>query len=472
MFLGKTKQIHFIGIGGSGMSGIAEVLINQGFAVTGSDRSRSEVTEHLEQLGATIRYRHAGENVEGAQVVVASSAIQPDNLEVKAARENLIPVIPRAEMLAELMRMKHGIAIAGTHGKTTTTSLVATVLGGGGLDPTVVIGGRFKSFSGLAKLGQSEFMVAEADESDGSFLKLSPTFAVVTTLDEEHMDHYGTLDGIKEAFLTFINKVPFYGASILCLDDPNIQSLIPHIEKRTITYGLTSQADYTARSISIEGLKTYFTVYHQGRELGRVHSGALGQHNVLNTLAAVAVGMELNLEFSSIARSLEAFTGVRRRFEIVHQSESLTLVDDYGHHPVEIKATLKTAKDVWPDRNLIAVFQPHRFSRTHHLMDQFFQAFNDADHLIVIDIYPAGEAPIEGVHSRKLAEGTRESGHKRVDYIEDRNGVVPHLLNVLKPNDVVMTLGAGNVWELNRHLLANLPESGFNLPSREDPSLC
>ncbi len=471
MFLGKTKQIHFIGIGGSGMSGIAEVLINQGFDVTGSDRSRSEVTDHLEQLGANISYRHAGENVNGAQVVVASSAIGSDNVEVKAAREKMIPVIPRAEMLAELMRMKHGIAIAGTHGKTTTTSLVATVLGGGGLDPTVVIGGRFKSFSGLAKLGQSEFMVAEADESDGSFLKLSPTFAVVTTLDEEHMDHYGTLEGIKEAFLTFINKVPFYGASILCLDDANIQSLIPKIEKRTITYGLTSQADYTARAISYDGMQTYFTVFHQGKELGRVHSGALGQHNVLNTLAAVAVGMELNLDFDRIARSLEAFTGVQRRFEIVHQSDALTLVDDYGHHPVEIKATLKTAKDVWPDRNLIAVFQPHRYSRTLHLMDQFFQAFNDADHLIVIDIYPAGEAPIEGVHSRRLAEGTREFGHKRVDYIEDRNEVVPHLLRVLQPNDVVMTLGAGNVWELNRLLLANLPKSGFNLPSREDP-LC
>lgn len=454
------------------MSGIAEVLINQGYDVTGSDMKRTPVTDHLEGLGATIRFRHLAANVERSQVVVASSAIQPDNVEVMAAREKMIPVIPRAEMLAELMRMKHGIAIAGTHGKTTTTSLVATVLAGGRLDPTVVIGGRLKSFSGHAKLGQSEFLVAEADESDGSFLKLSPTITVVTTLDEEHLDYYKTLDNLKSAFLTFINKVPFYGASILCLDDPNIQSLIPKMEKRYITYGLTSQADYTARNISVEGLKTAFTVHYRGRVLGRVHSGTLGRHNVLNTLAAVAVGLELNLDFPTVAETLKEFSGVQRRFEVIHQSESLVVMDDYAHHPAEIMATLKTAREVWPDRRLIAVFQPHRYTRTHLLLEKFFSAFNEADHLIVMDIYPAGEPPIEGVTARRIADGAKEFGHKSVEYIENRNEVVPHLLGLLKPGDVVMTLGAGDVWELNRVLLEKFPESGTNRTSREDRPKC
>lgn len=438
------------------MSGIAEVLINLGFEVTGSDVSRTRVTDHLEKIGAMITFRHQAENIENAQVVVASSAIQAENVEALAAREKGVLVIPRAEMLAELMRMKYGVAIAGTHGKTTTTSLVATVLAGGGLDPTVVIGGKLKSFSGLAKLGQSEFLVAEADESDGSFLKLSPTFAVVTTLDEEHMDHFKTLENIKNAFLTFINKTPFFGASILCLDDPNIRSLIPKLEKRYITYGLTTQADYTARNISVEGLQTFFTVYHQGRELGGINSGALGRHNVLNTLAAVAVGVELNLEFPVIAESLKNFTGVQRRFEIVHQSDSLTLVDDYGHHPVEIQATLKTAKEVWPDRKLIAVFQPHRYSRTQSLLQQFHSSFNDADHLIVLDIYPAGESPIPGVHARLIADGAKEFGHKNVEFIENRDKTASTLLHLLNPGDVVITLGAGDVWKLHRVLLENI----------------
>ncbi len=459
MYLGKTKQIHFIGIGGSGMSGIAEVLISHGYEVTGSDIGSTAVTDHLEKLGAKISFKHAAENIEGSQVVVVSSAIKPDNVEVVRAREKMIPVIPRAEMLAELMRMKYGIAIAGTHGKTTTTSLVATVLAGGHLDPTVVIGGRLMNIGSHAQMGQSEFLVAEADESDGSFLKLSPTIAMVTTLDEEHMDFYKTLDNMKEVFLTFINKIPFYGTAIICLDDVNLQSLIPRIEKRYITYGLTSQADYTARNISVEGLKNRFTVYHAGKKLGRIYSGALGEHNVLNTLAAVAVGMELNLDFPTIARALQDFSGVQRRFEIVHQSDELILVDDYGHHPVEIKATLKTARDVWPERRLVAVFQPHRFSRTQHLMRDFWSAFNDSDHLIVMDIYPAGEKPIEGVHASKIVEGVRNLGHKNAEYIKNRSDVVPHLLKILKPGDVVMTLGAGNIWELDQELLSNFTSS-------------
>ena len=462
MFLGKTKRIHFIGIGGSGMSGIAEVLINQGYEVSGSDKVRTPITNHLEQLGARIHFEHAPGNIENAQLVITSSAIKPDNMEVVAARQRMIPVIPRAEMLAELMRMKYGIAIAGTHGKTTTTSLVATVLAGGELDPTVIIGGRLKNIGGHAKMGQSEFLVAEADESDGSFLRLSPTITVVTTLDEEHMDFYHTLDNIKKTFLEFINKVPFYGSAILCLDDPNIQSLIPSVKKRHITYGLTTQADYTARNIATEGLNTYFTVYHHGRELGRILSGALGQHNVLNTLAAVAVGMELNLDFDTVAASLKDFGGVQRRFEVVEKSDELILVDDYGHHPAEIRATLRTAKEAWPDRRLIVVFQPHRYSRTQSLMKEFWSAFNDADHLLVTDIYSAGELPIEGVDACQIAEGIREFGHKEVEHIGN-NQVSDRISHLVKPGDVVMTLGAGDVWKLGRNLLATLSRNKNDL---------
>jgi len=452
MFLGKTQRIHFIGIGGSGMSGIAEVLINQDYEVSGSDPSSNRVTDHLKALGADIRHNHSAQNVRGKHVVVVSSAISEDNVEVQAAREQSIPVIPRAEMLAELMRMKYGIAIAGTHGKTTTTSLVATVLAAGNLDPTVVIGGRIKNMGGHAKLGQSQYLIAEADESDGSFLKLSPTLAVVTTLDEEHMDFYRTMQNMKSTFLQFLNKIPFYGAAILCLDDANLQSLLPRIEKRTITYGLKSQADYTARNISVEGLKTYFTVYHQGKKLGKILSGALGRHNVCNTLAAVAVGMELNMDFSTIAESLKTFTGVQRRFEILKQSESLIIVDDYGHHPAEIQATLSTAKEVWPDRRLVIVFQPHRYSRTKYLMESFFSSFNDADQLLLLDIYSAGEEAEEGIHSQRIAEGVKEFGHKNVEYIGSTESVIPHLQKILKPGDILMTLGAGNIGELSHKL--------------------
>lgn len=458
MFLGKTKRIHFIGIGGAGMSGIAEVLINQGYEVTGSDINRSSATAHLEKIGARIHFKHEAGNVQDCQVVVTSSAVKADNVEVLSAREKMIPVIPRAEMLAELMRMKYGIAIAGTHGKTTTTSLVATVLGGGQLDPTVVIGGKLKSVGSNAKMGQSEFLVAEADESDGSFLKLTPTIAVVTTLDEEHMDHYGTLDNLKEAFLKFLNNIPFYGTAVLCLDEINIQSLIPRLEKKYITYGLLSQADYTARNVTVRGLDTWFDVFYQGQELGQIHSVAPGRHNVLNTLAAVAVGMELNLTFAVIAEALKGFTGVQRRFEILQDTPALTVVDDYGHHPVEVQVTLRTAKEVWPTRRLVVVFQPHRYSRTQTLLKQFWSAFNDADCLIVTDIFAAGEEPIAGVSARRLADGIKNFGHKNVECIASLSDALDSLSSILQPGDVLFTLGAGNVWELGRDLLANLPE--------------
>lgn len=466
MFLGKTRRIHFIGIGGSGMSGIAEVLINLGYDVSGSDRTRSAVTAHLEKAGARISYRHMARNVENAQVVVTSTAVKPDNTELLSAREKMIPVIPRAEMLAELMRMKYGIAIAGTHGKTTTTSLVATVLGGGKLDPTVVIGGRLKSIGSHAKLGQSELLVAEADESDGSFLRLAPAIAVITTLDEEHLDFYKTFDAMKAAFLTFLNRLPFYGAAILCLDEPHIQALIPKLEKRYITYGLTRQADYCARNIKNDGLKTHFDVYFRGKKLGGITSCIPGKHNARNTLAAIAVGMELELDFAVIKETLKNFPGVQRRFEVMVQSDAFVLVDDYGHHPAEIQAALKTAKEVWPARRLVVVFQPHRYTRTQLLMEQFWAAFNDADVLIVTKIYAAGEDPIEGVHARQIADGAKRCGHKNVEYLETKTEIISHLLRTVQPGDVVMTLGAGDIGELGRDLPANFPAS--LTPSGED----
>ncbi len=440
------------------MSGIAEVLINQGYEVTGSDLARSGVTEHLEKIGAKISYGHRRENIHGAQVVVTSSAVKKDNVEVSAAREKMVPVIPRAEMLAELMRMKHGIAIAGTHGKTTTTSLVATVLGEGKLDPTVVIGGKLKGIGSHARLGQSEFMVAEADESDGSFLHLSPAIAVVTTLDKEHMDFYKTMRNLKKTFLNFLNQIPFYGTAVLCLDDRNIQSLIPKLEKRYVTYGLESQADFTARNVHGEGLDTFFDVYFQGEKLGQIHSPIPGRHNILNTLAAVAVGMEMNLTFETIAKALKGFTGVQRRFEIIHESDSLIVVDDYGHHPAEIETTLRTAKEVWPDRRLVTVFQPHRYSRTQLLLKEFCSAFNDADLLIVTGIFPGGEEPIKGVSGNQIAEGVKNFGHKNVDYLEGKKETLDYLHKNTRAGDVLMTLGAGNVWETGKDFLANLPE--------------
>ena len=440
------------------MNGIAEVLINQGYEITGSDIARSKITDHLESIGAKIQFRHEAENVASSQVVVASSAIKPDNVEIQAAREHMIPVIHRAEMLAELMRMKHGIAIAGPHGKTTTTSLVATVLAGGNLDPTVVTGGRLNHLGSHAKLGQSKFLVAEADESDGSFIRLSPTISVITTLDEEHLDHYKTFDNMKAVFLSFINRVPFYGVTILCLDDHNLQSFIPKIEKRFITYGLMTQADLTARNIEFNGMQTRFTVYLEGKELGEIETPIPGKHNVCNTLAAVAVGMELDLDFATIRDSLKDFPGVQRRFEIVHNTPDLVLVDDYGHHPAEIQATLTAAKDVWPDRRLIVIFQPHRYSRTQLLFDQFCTSFNNADILVMNSIYAAGEEPIPGIHAKNIAEGVRQFGHKHVHYLETKSEILEHLKQSLQQGDVVLTLGAGDIWEVGRDLLSDLPK--------------
>jgi len=453
---GKIRRIHFVGIGGIGMSGIAEVLLNQGYEVSGSDLRESEVTRRLASLGCEITYGHRKENVKDADVVVVSSAIRKGNPEVEAAEKRLIPVIPRAEMLAELMRMKRGIAIAGTHGKTTTTSLIATVLGAAGLDPTVVIGGKLNSLGSNAKLGQGEFLVAEADESDGSFLKLMPTIAVVTNIDPEHLDYYRKgIEEIKEAFLGFINRIPFYGLAVLCLDHPNVQSLIPRLKKRFTTYGLTTQADFRAKEISFDGLLTRFRVIQGQEEVGELQLRMPGLHNVYNALATVATAFELDIPFRVIQDALRHFAGIQRRFQIKGEKRGILIVDDYGHHPMEIQATLKAARTGW-SRRIVAVFQPHRFTRTQALFQDFLTAFYDADILILTEIYPAGEDRIEGVEAKALFEGIREYGHKDVTFVADKRQIVSHLLKVIEPGDLVITMGAGDIWQVADELVERL----------------
>jgi UDP-N-acetylmuramate--alanine ligase len=454
----KYQQLHFVGIGGAGMSGIAEVLLTLGYRVTGSDTRRGEAVERLERLGAKVFTGHQPAHVEGAHVVVYSSAVARDNVEVQVARQRGIPVIARAEMLAELMRMKYGIAIAGTHGKTTTTSIVADVLGAAGFDPTVVVGGRVHGFGANARLGRGEFLVAEADESDGSFLKLSPTIAVVTTVDAEHLDHYADLDAIRGAFLQFVNKVPFYGAAVVCLDEPNIQQMIPQIEKRVISYGLESGAEVTARRLAFSGVNAQFEVLHRGRLLGPATLRVPGRHNVLNALAAIAVGLDLEVPFERIRSALAGFAGVQRRFQIRGEAQGVMVVDDYGHHPAEIRATLAAAKAGF-DRRVVTVFQPHRYSRTRHLHREFLTAFYQSDVLIVMDIYAAGEAPVPGVHARDLAEGIAAHGHREVIYMDgDREGIVRYLGESTRRGDLVLTLGAGDVGQLGVEFLAHLDE--------------
>jgi UDP-N-acetylmuramate--alanine ligase len=449
----NTQRIHFVGIGGIGMSGIAEVLLNLGYTVSGSDVALSDVTRRLQQQGASIYQGHAAAQAQAVDVVVISSAVRPDNIEVLTARAQHIPVIPRAEMLAELMRMKYGVAIAGTHGKTTTTSLVSTILAYGGLDPTVVIGGRLNSLGSNAKLGQGEYLVAEADESDGSFLLLSPTVNVVTTVDAEHLDFYGDLEGVKKAFAQFINKVPFYGCSVICLDQPHIQSLVPQIHRRFITYGLTTQADYMARDIRFTGPRSAFTVWRAGQALGPFTLNLPGTHNVSNALAAIAVGQELDVPLSTIAQALAEFSGVQRRFEQRGVRHGVTVVDDYGHHPEEIRQTLRTAKAVWPTSRLVVVFQPHRYTRTHLLQQEFCTAFYDADALVLLDIYAAGEPPLPGVSTRLLYEGLIGHGQREVYYVSERAEVLPFVQRYVRTNDILLTLGAGDVWQLGEAFL-------------------
>jgi UDP-N-acetylmuramate--alanine ligase len=451
----KIRRIHFVGIGGIGMSGIAEVLHNLGYAVSGSDSRQSETTKRLAELGVDVRVGHQAENVGGADVVVRSSAVTQENVEIAAARQQLIPVIQRAEMLAELMRMKYGVAVAGTHGKTTTTSLVATALARGGLDPTMVIGGRLNALGSNAKLGRGDFLVAEADESDGSFLKLSPTIAVVTTIDAEHLDYYRDLAHIQDAFVEFINKVPFYGLAVLCLDQEHIQAILPKVEKRYVTYGLRTQADFLARDITFAGMTSECNVSWKGKPLGRLRLKVPGLHNIYNALAAVAVGMDLDLTFETVRDALGEFTGVDRRFQIRGEARGIAVVDDYAHHPAEIQATLNAAKDGF-GRRVIAVFQPHRYTRTRALLSEFSTAFYQADHVFVTEIYPAGEASIPGVSGRQIAEGVAGHGHKHVAFVGDRHEVPAAVLDVVQSGDMVVTLGAGDIWRTGDEILERL----------------
>jgi len=445
----RYQHMHFVGIGGIGMSGIAEVLLNLGYRVSGSDLRRSPITNRLESLGAKIFEGHASDNVEGAHVLVTSAAVRADNVEILEAIRRQIPVIPRAEMLSELMRLKYGIAIAGSHGKTTTTSMVATVLDRAGFDPTIVVGGLINAMGTNARLGRGDFMVVEADESDKSFLKLSPTLAVVTNIDLEHLDHYADIEDIRSCFVEFVNKVPFYGVVVICLDDPNVQVIIPQITRRIVTYGLSSQAEISAADVNIlrESFGSEFTVRRHQEDLGRIHLNVPGAHNVGNALAAVAIGLDLEIDFQLIAEGLESFRGTERRFEIKGEigegDESILVVDDYGHHPTEILATLAAAKA--SDRRLVVLFQPHRYTRTQKLLSDFARSFYDADVVLLCDIYPASEDPIEGVTSKSLAEEVERFGHRNVHYIGGIESGADALAQYAQPGDLILTLGAGNV---------------------------
>jgi len=449
----KLYHIHFVGIGGIGMSGMAELLLNLGYKVSGSDIKSTDITIRLAKLGGRVFTGHSAEFIEGADVVVVSSAVGSDNPEIVAARKAMVPVIPRGEMLAELMRLKYGIAVAGAHGKTTTTWIIASVLEQGGQDPTMVIGGKLKSLGSNARLGQGEFIVAEADESDGSFLRLSPTIAVVTNIDAEHLDFYPDLNRIKEVFLDFVNKVPFYGMAVLCLDNEGVQDLIPKIEKRFITYGLTSQADYQAKDVTFEGLRSRYRVFHHGKPLGAVDLNLPGLHNVHNSMASIAVGLELGIAFETIQKALAHMEGVQRRLEVKGSARGITVVDDYGHHPTEIKLTLQAARQSWPHRRLVVAFQPHRYSRTAALFDAFTRAFYQADSLVLLPVYAAGESPIEGVTGQALYEGIRLHGHKEVSFQHGLDAALSHLKGVLRQGDILLTLGAGDIWQVGARFL-------------------
>lgn len=458
----KLQHIHMVGIGGTGMCGIAEVLLNLGYQVSGSDLQENEATARLARLGARIFVGHAAENVIGADVVVISSAVREDNVEVVKAKALKIPVIPRVEMLAELMRMKYGIAVAGAHGKTTTTSMTAMVLEAGGYDPTIIVGGRLNTIGSNAKLGEGDFIVAEADESDRSFLMLSPFIAVLTNIDEEHLDQYRHLEEIKKTFINFANKVPFYCPVILCLDDPNLQSIIPFIERKIITYGFSTQADIRAEDFSFEEFSSTSTIFAFGKKLGRLKLNVPGKHNILNAMAATAVGLDLDISPRTILKALEDYTGTGRRFELKSTVHDILIIEDYAHHPTEIRATLEAARTGWK-RRLVAVFQPHRYTRLAHLLHQFATSFNQADVLIVTEIYSAGEEPIPGINGQALYEEIRQFGHKNVIYEPVLKNIPEKLTKILEPGDMLLVLGAGNV---NRiipdiiHLLERGKENG------------
>jgi UDP-N-acetylmuramate--alanine ligase len=447
------QRIHLVGIGGIGMSGIAEVLLTLGYWVSGSDTKPSTITERLRSLGATIYEDHKAGNVEGAHVLVTSSAVKAGNPEVVEAHKQKIPVIPRAEMLAELMRLKYGIAVAGAHGKTTTTSIVASVLAAAHLDPTFVVGGRVNQAGTTARLGKGEFFIVEADESDRSFLLFSPVVAVVTTIDREHLDQYTSLEDIQDCFIQFVNRVPFYGAAILCLDEPNVQAIIASVKRPVITYGISGQADLVISDVQLQGFGSEFRLAYKGEDLGVFQlPHPPGIHNVRNAVAAAAVALYLNVPAELIREGLAKFAGVGRRFDVKGVVNGVTVIDDYGHHPVEIRATLEAARACKFNRSLV-LFQPHRYTRTQHLWDDFSRAFNLADVLVLTDIYAASEPPIPGVTSEILAGAIREAGHKNVFYFSSMRESIEHLLREARPGDAILTIGAGNISRASNELM-------------------
>jgi UDP-N-acetylmuramate--alanine ligase len=455
--LRKTRHIHFVGIGGIGMSGIAEVLCNLGYTVSGSDLAANDTTRRLEELGCAVSAGHDEKNVAEADVVVISSAVRADNVEIVEARRAGIPVIPRAAMLRELMRMKYGIAIAGTHGKTTVTSMVATVMAEARLDPTAVIGGKLGSLGTNARLGEGDYLVAEADESDGSFLELTPAIAVVTNIDNEHMDHYGSFDDLRAAFRTFLERVPFYGRAILCLDDPEVAGLLADLDRPNMTYGLTPQADVTALDVRYEDFSMTYTAALAGKPLGHVSLPVPGKHNVYNSLAAIAVGLELEIPFEVISEALASFSGTQRRFQLKGEAAGVRVYDDYAHHPTEIRVTLEAVRRGWKG-SVVAVFQPHRYSRTRDLLAEFGTAFHNADRVLVCDIYAAGEDVIENLTGADVALSIASHGHRSVDYVGSCEEAIERAMEDLAVGDLVITLGAGDVWKAGEALLEKLEE--------------
>ncbi len=455
MFL-KPQHLHFVGIGGIGMSGIAEILLEMGFTISGSDLRLTPITQHLVERGATVYEGHAATNVTGAKAVVISSAVAEENPEVQEARRLQVPVIPRGELLAELMRLKQGIAVAGSHGKTTTTSMLAAIMSHAGEDPTVVVGGRLKALGGSnARLGQSDFLVVESDESDGSFLKLSPIYAIVTNIDREHLDHYASIDEIRAAFTEFVNKVPFYGAAVLCLDDENIQRILPDVKRRTITYGTRAQADVRVAECSSTHMASRFRIESFGEDLGSFDLHVPGAHNVLNATAAIALASELGISREAARQALADFAGPERRFQTRGMERGITVVDDYGHHPTEIRATLAAARQC-RYRRIHTIFQPHRYSRTQHLMDDFARCFYHADSVFVLDIYAASEKPVEGVTGEALAERIRAFGHRGVEYVGTADRAIDAVLAVAEEGDLIITQGAGSVSQAGERILERL----------------
>jgi UDP-N-acetylmuramate--alanine ligase len=458
VFRNKKVKIHFVGVGGIGMSGIAELLLNLGYGVSGSDLKATDTTRRLEGLGGVIAIGHRAGNVaDDVDVVVISSAVKRSNPEVVAARDRAIPVIPRAEMLAELMRLKEGVAIGGSHGKTTTTSLIATVVAHAGLDPTVVVGGKLNALGSNAKLGRGQLMVVEADESDGSFLRLSPTIAVITNIDAEHLDHYGTVEALQQAFVDFADRVPFYGLAVMCLDHPVVQHLIPRLTKRHVTYGLSPQADWRADNVRLSAFTSSFQVSHRGQVQGEVTLKMVGAHNVLNALATCAVAHELAIPFGKTAEALAGFAGVQRRFTVRGEKAGVLVVDDYGHHPAEIRATLAGARASFPQRRIVCAFQAHRYTRTRDLLGDFATAFNDADVLLLTEIYAAGEEPIHGVSGARLHEAVRGCGHRDASFVPERADLAARLRERVREGDLVLTLGAGDITHAADELLELLP---------------